>query len=538
MRLLEFGRNTPFFWLGCLLVTIGVLLHLPMYWMARDMGFVLAGMPMGADMMWGMAAIIAGVGLAGWGLLPRTAAPLPGAPEVETIAPPEDAPLSRAHVGMMVLLAIALVIDIMKPASLGFVTPGMRTEYGVGDVTVAWLPFAALFGTALGSFLWGWLADVYGRRASILLSSVMFIGTAICGTMPDFWWNVFMCFLMGAAAGGMLPVAYALLAEIMPTRHRGWSLVLVGGVGAVGGFFAASALSALLQPTFGWRVMWLLNLPTGLALILLSPLLPESARFLERVGRIDEARAMLARFGARVQRVAAPPPMPESLLPAGALPAVLSGHHLVGVASALTLSGLGWGLVNFGLLLWLPSQLVAEGRSVGAASALIAQSTLLAAPTIAVCTFLYSRWSTKWTLVLMTAIMLAGLAGLAIQDAGPEGMVHPLLPLTLVVVGACGVISILLPYTAENFPIRIRGRATGWVAACSKIGGLFAQGLNVVGIVPAFSVAAVMVGVPALASLLLIAGYGRETRQRDLRELEPAEEAILQPPAARARAPD
>src|SRR5690606_13273640 len=112
MRLLEFGRNTPFFWLGCLLVTIGVLLHLPMYWMARDMGFVLAGMPMGADMMWGMAAIIAGVGLAGWGLLPRTAAPLPGAPEVETIAPPEDAPLSRAHVGMMVLLAIALVIDI------------------------------------------------------------------------------------------------------------------------------------------------------------------------------------------------------------------------------------------------------------------------------------------------------------------------------------------------------------------------------------------------------------------------------------------
>src|SRR5256885_6274664 len=55
------------------------------------------------------------------------------------------------------------------------------------------------------------------------------------------------------SAGGMLPVAYALLAEIMPTRHRGWSLVLVGGIGALGGFFAASSLSALLQPVFGWR---------------------------------------------------------------------------------------------------------------------------------------------------------------------------------------------------------------------------------------------------------------------------------------------
>ena len=122
--------------------------------------------------------------------------------------------------------------------------------------------------------LWGWLADVYGRRASILLSSVMFVGTSICGAMPDFWWNIGMCFLMGAAAGGMLPVAYALLAEIMPPRHRGWSLVLVGGLGAVGGYFAASGFSALLQPIFGWRVLWLLNLPTGLALVLLGGLIP------------------------------------------------------------------------------------------------------------------------------------------------------------------------------------------------------------------------------------------------------------------------
>ena len=119
---------------------------------------------------------------------------------------------------------MALIVDIMKPASLGFVTPGMRMEYGVSDSLVAVLPFAALSGTVLGSFVWGWLADIYGRRATILLSSVMFIGTSICGAMPDFWWNVGMCFLMGAAAGGMLPVAYALLAEIMPTKHRGWAL--------------------------------------------------------------------------------------------------------------------------------------------------------------------------------------------------------------------------------------------------------------------------------------------------------------------------
>src|SRR5262249_20122856 len=161
---------------------------------------------------------------------------------------------------------------------------------------------------------------------------------------PGLWWNVFMCFLMGMAAGGMLPVAYALLAEIMPTRHRGWMLVLVGGVGAVGGFFAASSLSALLQPEFGWRIMWFLNMPTGLLLIALSPLLPESARFLQQMGRGAEARAVLARFGA-----VSSPPQPPSL------PELEDHPHLppsdrgsVRLTVALTFAALAWGLVNFG----------------------------------------------------------------------------------------------------------------------------------------------------------------------------------------------
>ena len=186
----------------------------------------------------------------------------------------------------MVVLTVALVIDVMKPASLGFVVPGMIAEYGVSAATVAWLPFAALSGTVVGSVVWGWLADLYGRRASILLSAVMFVGTSICGAMPSLWWNIGMCFLMGAAAGGMLPVTYALLAETMPSKQRGWALVLVGGLGAVGGYLAASALSAWLQPIFSWRILWFLNLPTGLVLILLNAFIPESPKFLLARGRV------------------------------------------------------------------------------------------------------------------------------------------------------------------------------------------------------------------------------------------------------------
>lgn len=510
-------RSALAFWAGCAITSIGVLLHIPMYLMGAPMGYRLADMPMDAGMYWGMALIVVGIALTAYGLLPKA---IPSEKRViETIAPPEDAPLTKAHWGMAVLLALALIIDIMKPASLGFVTPGMRSEYGVDGAMVAWLPLAALTGTTVGSFIWGVLADLYGRRAAILLSSVVFIGTAICGAMPSFWWNVGMCFLMGAGAGGMLPVAYALLAEIMPTKHRGWMLVLIGGVGAVGGFFAASSLSALLQPEFSWRIMWFLNLPTGLALIALSPLLPESARFLQQMGRGEEARRMLARFGAVASATPAAGAEDHSHLPP-------IDRQFVWLTSALTLAALSWGLVNFGVLLWLPSALVAEGRSVATASALIAQSTLISLPVVAAATWLYSAWSTKGSLLVMIGVMSVGLAGLALRGTGVSWLANPLPPLTFVIIGACGVISILLPYTTENYPLRIRGRATGWVAGCSKFGGLIAQGLSVLALAPPLATAALMIAVPSAISLALIAHIGRETRGRDLRELDARARAV------------
>ena len=230
---------------------------------------------------------------------PRSA-PIAGTIEISA---PEDAALGGAHWRLMLVLVIALIIDVMKPASLGFTIPGMVSEYAVPKATASLVPFAALIGTVTGSVLWGVIADIYGRKASILLSAVMFVGTSICGAMPSLAWNIGMCFMMGAAAGGMLPVTYALLAEMMPNKHRGWSLVLVGGLGAVGGYFAASGFSALLQPIFGWRILWLLNLPTGLiagvARRVHSRSPPSSC---SRAAAMPKRATVMARFGATAKR--------------------------------------------------------------------------------------------------------------------------------------------------------------------------------------------------------------------------------------------
>nr|WP_314446229.1 MFS transporter [uncultured Sphingomonas sp.] len=503
--------RTAWFWVGCAAISVGVLLHLPMLVMAHRMGNHLSGMPMDAEMLVGMGLILLGVPLACWGALPPhrvqpSDAPAPG------FEAPADMPLNRWHLVVLLVLTLGLIIDVMKPATLGFVLPGLRQEYGIGASTAALLPFVALTGTTVGSFLWGWLADVYGRRASILLSTILFASTAICGAMPSFEWNLLMCFLMGCSAGGMLPVVYTLLTEIMPPRHRSWVLVLVGGTGLVGGYLAASGAAHALEPAFGWRSLWLQGFPTGLLLLALARFIPESPGFLVRQGRASELQRMEQRFG-----LTRSPHAPVSTPP----PAALGQASLT---SALVIAALCWSFVNFGLLLWLPSDLQARGYSAEIASGLLAKSSLIALPTIALAAYAYTRLSSKWTVVATILLTCLGLVGALLPAAVLSW--EPLLVavIAVLIVGTNGTIAALLPYTAENYPTRVRGRATGLVAGSSKFGGVAVQLAALAGFIPTLIGAASALIVPTLVSAGMIAWAGRETRGKRLHDLD-------QPPA-------
>lgn len=168
------------------------------------MGNHLAGMSADPAMLIGMALIAIGVPAAIYGALPprRVQRDSHASSQFEAA---DDTRLNRWHVAVLLVLVLGLVIDVMKPATLGFVLPGLSQEYGIDRSQAAWLPLVALVGTTVGSFVWGWLADAYGRRVSILLSTILFVSTSICGAMPSFPLNLLMCFLMGASAGGMLP---------------------------------------------------------------------------------------------------------------------------------------------------------------------------------------------------------------------------------------------------------------------------------------------------------------------------------------------
>ncbi|UZK68838.1 MFS transporter [Sphingomonas sp. S1-29] len=502
------GERWPLFWAGCVAISAGVLLHLPMLAMAHTMGNHLTGMPMDAWMYLGMALIAIGVPAAIIGALPKHR-PDHHASAGTTFEAPDDTPLTRSHAAVLLVLTLGLIIDTMKPATLGFVLPGMRGEYGIAKSTAALLPFVALAGTTVGSFIWGWLADIYGRRVSILLSTILFVSTSICGAMPSYGWNLVMCFLMGCSAGGMLPVVYTLLAEVMPPRHRSWVLVLVGGTGLVGGYLAASGAAHLFEPLFGWRSLWLQGFPTGLLLLALARWIPESPRFLLERGLHAELADMTRKFG--IVRRARP------AASADAPPPATNQRELT---AALVITALSWSFVNFGLLLWLPTDLQDRGFSAELASGIIASSALVALPTIMIAAWLYSRWSSKWTLIGTVLLTLAGLAGALLPAATLAWPPLLVAVIALLVVGTNGLIAVLLPYAAENYAQAVRGRATGLIAASSKFGGVAVQLGAFAGSIPTLGGAAVALILPMGLSAALIARAGRETRGRSLRELE------------------
>src|SRR5205085_1378592 len=88
------------FWIGVALVTAGVIAHLPMYIMGRSMHYRLAGMPMEAPMKIGMAAILVGLVVSLYGLIPRNASTTAERVTRIRVSALDDAPLTSAHYGL------------------------------------------------------------------------------------------------------------------------------------------------------------------------------------------------------------------------------------------------------------------------------------------------------------------------------------------------------------------------------------------------------------------------------------------------------
>src|SRR5487761_1975029 len=517
-------RSKSAFWIGFLSVSVGVCLQLPMYLNASSMGYRLVGMHMSTSMDLGMVLEVLGLFTTLYSLIPTNSTK-----ESENfnlkVQALDDAPINYTHVGLLIIMAITITLDVMKPTILSFVVPGMAREYGLkspvnsgGTIPVALLPLSGITGTVIGSFLWGWLGDKIGRRSSILMAGITFIATSACGSMPSFWMNCVMCFVMGWGVGGMLPIMFTLMAESIPARHRGWLMVLLGG-DIAGAYIISSALASWLVPHYTWRILWLIGFPTGFMLILLNRWIPESPRYLLSHGRFKEAQDVMKRFGA----VAIKEEVSSNVIDTKINDKIgqLFRSPFLGITATLAILALGGGFVEFGFELWIPSNLQHLGFSQAGSFELLRNAAIIGFPLNFLVAWMYGFWSSKRTIILLTLLTAAAMLGL--MFAGNSIIHHHILLYVLLVVpiwGISSVISLLSAYAAEIYPTRVRSRGSGLVAGFSKFGGVLIIALVVVAVAPpSIATTAVIGAVPLVLAAIAVIFFGVETRKRKLEEI-------------------
>jgi MFS transporter, putative metabolite:H+ symporter len=297
----------------------------------------------------------------------------------------------------------------------------------------------------------------------------------------------------------------------------------MGGVGSAGGYLAASGAAAWLEPIFSWRILWLLNVPTGLLVILLSRFIPESPRFLLHEGRVEEAKDQLLQFGIELVQV-----------PEGSQPEVVNHatefkqlfrKPYLPLTLAVCLYGLAWGLVNWGFLTWIPFILRDYLHlDAGIANHLLARSALFALPGCVLVAWLYGFWSSKKTMMLFAVGTAVVLVGFSTFKPGESQSLFSVLTV-LLLIGLSGMIAMLSPYSVELYPTKLRASGGGVSASSSKAGGII--GPSAIALVmtafPGLAIPALTVAVPLLLAAGTLWLNGIETSGERLEQVQEKE---------------
>lgn len=514
------------FWVGVTAVTGGTLVQLPAYFRAKNHHYHLVGTHLTTTMLLGMAVIVVGIVLTMYGLFPKWSDATQGAVTRIKVRALDDAPMTKAHIGLILVMAVAVTIDVMKPTTLAFVAPGAAAEYGLrsalhphaAGLPVALYPLSGIAGTVLGAFVWGWLGDRLGRRATLLVAAVVFIATSACGTMPTYSLNLVTCLIMGIAVGGMLPIIFSLVSENIPARHRGWVIVLIGGDVAGAYIVISWVASTFAAPNrYGWRMLWLIGIPVSFLLVVVNRWMPESPRFLLRAGREAEAQAIMQRYGAAIV-----PAEPDEVQDH------VHGHYgelfrspFTALTLVVVLLALGIGAVQFGFQQWIPSNLQKLGYSEVNASKILRDSALIGFPLNFPVALLYGFWSSRKTILIMAGLSVSALAGFVL--AGPSlAHNHTLLHVLLIVPiwGISSLTAVTAAYASEIYPTRVRAQGSGLTAGIAKLGGVLILAAVAAAVAaPSISVTAALGAVPLALAMVFLIAFGIETRKKRLEEI-------------------
>ena len=377
------------------------------------------------------------------------------------------------QVTVVALCALVVLLDGFDTQAIGYVAPRIIEEWGVPPAAFGRIFSAGLVGLMVGAFVFGPVADRFGRKVVVVFAAATFglfaLLTARATSLDEL---LFYRLLTGIGLGAAMPNLIALTSEYAPARLRA-TAVMVMFCGFPLGSTIGGLIAGPLMDAYGWQAVFVVG---GVAPLLLIPVLllalPESIRFLatrggaqERIARvlrrIDPA-ASAAEFVAEVQA--------EKAGAAQGLPMVQLFTHgralgtvLLWVAFFMNL------LVMYFLVNWLPTLIRESGLPMNLAILSSAVLNLGGVVGAVILARLLDRFSPFAVLGAAYALSAVFIAVLAFSGASAPAMLIAAALAGFGVVGGqigCNAVA------AALYPTPIRSTGVGWALGFGRIGAI------------------------------------------------------------------
>ncbi len=168
------------------------------------------------------------------------------------------------------VLFVGVFMAALDSAIVGPVLPALRAAFGIDNRTAGLLSTVFSLSSLCSTALMAYFSDRHGRRPVYLASVALFAMGSLCiAAAPSFDLLLVGRAIQGIGAGGIAPVASAVIGDVFASERRGRILGLMGATHGMA-FVLGPPLATVLTSTLGWRWLFLVNIPVALIVLWLG----------------------------------------------------------------------------------------------------------------------------------------------------------------------------------------------------------------------------------------------------------------------------
>jgi MFS family permease len=340
-------------------------------------------------------------------------------------------------------------------------------------------------GILLGEYIGGFLSDAIGRKKTLILAALV-EGAFIwpIALTNKFGWLLLWNLLFALGMGMLLSVHAVYIHELAPPQHRQKLSMRCQAIAVIAAGLLAGLTSFYWIPAhYQWFVYALSAAPIVLCIPLAAAFMPESPRWLEGKGRVDEADKIVSKWEATAERRFGPLPAPNlathTVVQTERVPAteVFSGKYRGRTLLLFAVWFLGYSGIVYGGASFFPTWAVAHGWS---SHELFFYTRILAAPIALIFFFLIAAFGERFerkTWLVVSAVVYS--ACYLLLFAVPHSIGGQAVLASLSIPFASIWLFTTYNYTAAAYPTRVRSVGTGWTDGIGHLGTIVGTSLLV-----------------------------------------------------------